>query len=154
MSANKLLFEIVRGLWAIDVSNIYAYAPIIDKILKGENVYQPKPVENSLLSFYNESGEKVNKNDFQNGFAQIDVIGELTLYGGPCAYGAEDYVALLDFANDNPNIQGSIMYVDGPGGSVASINPFREFKARKKKPVIGLVNTACSAHLWATLEVC
>lgn len=153
MSANRLLFEVIRGLWCIDVSNIYAYAPIVDKILRGENVYQPITTPSSL-SYYDLSGSPVKKDNFESGFARVDVVGELTLYGGMCTYGAEDYVRQLDAANQNPQVKGSIMYVDGPGGSVASINPFRDFKSRKQKAVIGVVNTACSAHLWALLEVC
>lgn len=154
MSANRLLFEIVRGVWCIDVSNIYAYAPVVQNILKGENVYAPKQPITNLMSFYDSEGRKVKRDSFQEGFAQIDLVGELTLYGGLCTYGAKDYVEQLEAANNNPNVKGSLLYIDGPGGSVSSINPFREFKSKKKKAVVGVVNSACSAHAWAMFEVC
>lgn len=153
MAANKLLYEIIRGIWCLDVSNIHAYAPILNQVLRGEPVFQGS-VKNSAISYYSANGGRVKESELETGFAKVDMIGELTLYGGECTYGALDYVHQLDQANNNPRIQGIVFHVDGPGGSVGAINPFTQFKARKKKPVIGLVNSACSAHLWSLLEVC
>lgn len=153
MSANHLLYEIIRGVWCLDISNITGYAPIINKILSGERVYQTDELKASSF-LLDDNGRKVKETDFVSGYSSINMIGELMLYGGDCSYGAEDYVSMLDRANENPRVKGILMNIDGPGGSVSAINPFNQFKSRKKKPVIGLVKSACSAHLWAAMEVC
>lgn len=153
MAANRLLYEVIRGLWCLDVGNIASYLPIVDKILSGETIYEKDEMKSSM-SLLNEDLKQVEKSSFESGYASIDMVGELMLYGGYCSYGAEDYVRMLDAANENPRVKGTLLNINGPGGSVSAINPFTQFKSRKTKPVIGLVNYACSAHLWTALEAC
>lgn len=152
MAANRLLYEVIRGLWCLDTSNIAGYAPIINKILSGEKVYEKKEIK-SVFSYVDEHAYSVEPEKLQSGYAIIEIIGEITQYGDECAYGAADYVKMIDSANLNPRVKGIILKVDGPGGSVGAINPFKEFKSRKKKPIIALSDSACSLHYWMMAEL-
>lgn len=151
--ASRLLFEVLRGQWFLDLSNISGYQPLVNKIISGEMIYEKREAQ-SVMSFMTETGESVDPTKQFSGYAQIELIGEMTRYGNECTYGAEDYVRMLDAANDNSNVRGTILKTDGPGGAVGAINPFIDFKKRKRKPVVGLANTAASLHYWLLTEVC
>ena len=135
-------------MWALDISNMAGYVPILNKILSGEKLYEKKE-QSAVFSVFDDNGNEVRdpQKNF-SGYAQIEIVGEMTRYGNECAYGAEDYARMLDSANENSNIKGIILKVDGPGGAVSAIAPFLDFKSRAKKPIIALANTACSLHYW------
>lgn len=156
MKVNPLLNELSRGIWAMSFEGLQFWGPIAHKIMLGEDFkLNPQGTEpKSLLSFRNDSGRPI---EVQNGqvpegsIAVVDMIGAIIKYGDYCTYGAEEIVAALQYADSNPNIVATVLNIDGPGGSVSAIAPFKAFGQTKTKPVVGLYDQCCSAHLYAML---
>ena len=156
MKANLLLNELVRGLWLLDPHQIESYAPIVHSLLT-RNAAAPDNVNEKELEIrimddegnYNaQSGEKEATK-----IAMISMIGPVMKYGDWCTYGADEIVRMLDKANNDETVKGIVFYVDGPGGAVSAINPFMDFATRKKKPIVALVDNACSLHYWTICAV-
>lgn len=150
MAGNRLLYEIVRGMWCLDTQNISAYLPIIDRILAGEQIGKKQELA-SVFSYLDDSGNSFLPREVPNsfsGYARIELVGEMTRYGDQCSYGATDYIHMLDQANKDPKVKGIVLVVDGPGGSVSAIGDFITFSKRKAKPIVALANLACSLHYW------
>lgn len=158
MKVNTLLMDIMRGDWLMSLDSRNAYAVIAHKIINGEAVDISEKTE-SLITVLDDKGMRVRPDD--NGFmnapvgsvAIIDMIGPVLKYGDYCTYGADEIVNALRLADNNPNIIGTILNIDGPGGSVSAIGPFIEFGKTKKKPVVALADQCCSLHYWAMCAV-
>lgn len=157
----SLVSEIRKGLWAIDVSNLGAYIPFVNNLIAGNEVKFTGEVKAaSLLEVLDDSGNARRPNSQgvvdvpANSIAQVTMQGEIIKSGDMCVYGADDIVEALDAANNNPNIDSIVFNIDGPGGAVAAIDVFRDFKARKKKPIVGLLGDALSLHYWTAVELC
>lgn len=159
MKINQLALDIQRGLWAISPEALSVFGPIAYEIISGkrtaENIDKPK----SCLSFVDAKLNPIRAdkdgsvNITEGSVAVVEMIGPLMKYGDWCSYGANDIVLALEIADNHPNVIGTILKVDGPGGSVSSVGPFVEFGKRKQKPIVGLYDQACSAHLWTMLAV-
>ena len=158
MQFNSVLTDISRGTWAISFEGLQSYAPIVSKLLAGETVdFGAAKVPNAFVFFYDSSGKSVlaKNTDLPEGsIAVVEMNGPIVKRGDMCTYGADEIVAALQMAESNPNIIGTILKIDGPGGSVSAIPPFIEFGKNKTKPVIGLYDMCCSAHLYAMLSCC
>lgn len=160
MKFNRLALELQRGLWAINPDALSIFGPLAYNIVNGKNEIVENLKPHSCLSYYDNSLNKIKADEdgFVNvpegSIAVVEMVGVLIKYGDWCTYGADDIVLALEIADNHPNVIGTILKIDGPGGSVSSIGPFVEFGKNKKKPVVGLYDQACSAHLWAMLAVC
>ncbi|MBW3519519.1 S49 family peptidase [Flavobacterium sp. NKUCC04_CG] len=158
MKTNTLVMELLRGIWALQVEALPIYGPLAYRFLF-ENSTDEFVKPQSLFTVFDSNFQAVKaaKNEKitipKDSIAVVDAIGLLTKYGDICSYGALDIVRALDFANQHPNIIGTVLNVDGPGGSIAAIGPLVEFGKRKTKPVVGLCDQACSAHLFGMLAV-
>jgi protease-4 len=159
MRLNPLLSEISRGLWCMHIPSLEIYGVLAHKLITGEKINLPE-TENepkSLVSYYSESGSKINPtnegqlNVPKNSVAVVDMIGVIIKDGDWCTYGADEIVAALFEADRNPNVAAIVLNVDGPGGSVSAIAPFKDFGMRKTKPVVALYDQCCSAHLYTML---
>lgn len=161
MKVNPLLSELTRGIWAMSFEGLQVWGPIANKIVNGEKVNlngnedaEPK----SLVSYFSETGKRIAPDE--NGsipkgtVAVVDMIGALIKYGDWCTYGADEIVSILEANDANPNIVAQVLNIDGPGGAVSAISPFVEFGRTKTKPVIGLLDMCCSAHLYAAVSCC
>lgn len=161
MKMNPLLSEVIRGQWFIDVHNIAAYDQFLLNLMQGKAIpFNKEAKESSLFGILDNSGKPLQANDEgvisipKNSIAQVNVQGEIIKYGDYCVYGADDIVGALDRAQDNPNVDATVMRFEGPGGSVAAIDTFFEFKERKSKPIVGLVSQALSLHYWIATLLC
>lgn len=152
MNANKLFNEIMRGQWFLDVHNLESYNAWMETYLRGGQVFDKEPVEavNRLISSStaDESSEETEEN-----YAYISMHGVLTRFGGMCLYGTEDYANMLDEIESNPDIAGTVIHFNGPGGSTDAMIPILDFKTRKTKPIVGLVGYAGSATYWSAVEL-
>ena len=159
MSKIPLLLELNRGVWAMTLEALQTWAPIANEIMLGKSVsFNNYKEAKSLLTFIDENGDYVNRQldgslEIPKGsIAIVDMIGAMIKYGDWCSYGALEIVDALKAADKNPNVIGIILNIDGPGGSVSAIAPFVEFGLTKTKPVIGLYDQCCSAHLYSMLS--
>jgi protease IV len=160
MKVNRLISEILKGEWLMDVHNIEGYAPIVKKLMAGESLELNRDPK-SLLNFVDTQGKPLPANDEgvvivpQGSIAIVKMIGEVIKYGDYCVYGADEIVAALTQAQNMKNVIATILVIDGPGGAVSAIGPFMEFaKNVKSKPIIGLCDQALSLHYWAAVELC
>lgn len=161
MKVNHLLSEIGKGAWAMSFDGLQVWGPIAHKLMTGEKFDMPFAADAEpklLVSYRNDSGRSIRPDsDGQvpaGTVAVVDMIGAIIKYGDWCTYGAEEIAAALQAADDNPNIVATVLNIDGPGGSVSAIAPFKTFGMTKKKPVIGLYDQCCSAHLYSMLVCC
>jgi protease-4 len=158
MKVNTLLMDIMRGDWLMSLESRNAYAVIAHKIITGETVDLGTKTD-LLISVIDSKGIKVRPDDKgamnipAGSIAVVDMIGPVLKYGDFCTYGADEIVNALRIADNNPNIIGTILNIDGPGGAVSAIGPFIEFGKTKKKPIVALADQCCSLHYWAMCAV-
>lgn len=157
MKTNKLLNEIVRGCWLMDPLQIESYGPFVQSLFSRNPIsLDAQQVSKVDILMMDESGNSYNSNGESseaNKIAFINMIGPVMKYGDMCTYGADEIVGMLDKANNDKTVKGIILYTDGPGGAVSAINPFVQFAARKQKPIVALVDQACSLHYWTICAV-
>jgi protease-4 len=161
MKVNRLLSEISKGFWFMHIPALEIYGVLAHKLISNEKIEFPNANQEpkSLVSYFSENGTPIrlseeNTNVPRNSIAVVDMIGAIVKYGDWCTYGADEIVAALFEADRNPNIAAIVLNVDGPGGSVSAIAPFKDFGMRKTKPVVGLYDQCCSAHLYSMLVCC
>lgn len=159
MKLNPLLSEISRGLWCMHIPSLEIYGVLAHKLITGEKIEMPNANQEpkALISYFTDSGSPIRMNSDgqynlpRNSVAVVDMIGAIIKYGDWCTYGADEIVGALLEAENNPNVAAIVLNVDGPGGSVSAIAPFKDFGMRKTKPVVGLYDQCCSAHLYSML---
>ena len=155
-----LVSEIRRGLWALDITNLEAYTPVIEKLLAGEPLaFKDEPKASLMGIFDTRNRLKMPDDDGAldvppNSIARVSMTGEIMKHGDFCTYGADEIVEALIKAQENPNIDATVLAVDTPGGAVSAIDIFREFKTMKTKPIVGLCDDALSLGLWTINEIC
>lgn len=123
-------------------------SPLINKV-EADNIpmaaiMQARRVEGENFRAFEVNGKKV---------ASIQMMGVLTKYGDMCSYGALDIEQIISRANANEEIDGMVMRVDGPGGSVAGTRQLAAAVANSKKPIIAFIDgMAASAHYYVASQ--
>ena len=89
----------------------------------------------------------------QGNIALMPVVGPLTKYGDLCGYGMQDYQGMIAKANADPNIDGIVMVMDTPGGSVDGTPEFALAVKNSTKP-IGVFGDGmvASAGMWVASQ--
>lgn len=158
MKVNPLLNDIARGLWAMSVEGLTTWAPVVHNLMNGQDtaIDTPTKVEaKAIVDIYDSNDRLVRPDENgrrdipKNSVAVIHSIGPMIKYGDWCTYGSLEIVEKLKAAERDPNIIGIVSYMDGPGGSVSAIAPYEDFGRMKTKPVVGLYDQACSAHVYS-----
>jgi hypothetical protein len=89
----------------------------------------------------------------QGNVALIPVIGALAKYGDMCSYGMQDYQSMIARANADPSIDGMVLVMDTPGGTVDGTPEFGLSVKNSPKPVgvfgDGMV---ASAGMWVASQ--
>lgn len=158
----KLISELLRGEWLLDVNNVHSYHNIIKNLLDRQDLdfKSNYDIVTTAMSILDSHGQPVRSKDGdpvevpQGSIAMVDMTGEIMKYGGWCTNGAVDVVAELYKADSLQNVDATIFHIDGPGGSTKAIGPFRDFARNKTKPVVGILDDALSLHYWAAVECC
>lgn len=160
MRVQPLLMDMVKGQWAMSIEGLSMYAETAYRILSGQAIQIEQGEPKSILTILDKNGRPLTKNEDgmmepeKGSVAIVDMIGPMVKYGDWCTYGANEIVNALSYADNNPNIIGTVANFDGPGGAVGAIGYFQEFAKTKKKPVVGLYDQCASAHLWAMSLIC
>lgn len=143
----------------LEPSYLLGFGNTVHKIISGEGV-EFEQSTTALVKIIDPNGQRVKADDDGNmdvppgSVAIVNMMGAVIKYGDWCTYGADEIVDALQKADDNPNIKGSILALDGPGGAVSAIGPFLQFAKTKTKPVIGLADACMSLHYWTACAVC
>lgn len=75
--------------------------------------------------------------------AIIPLVGVMTKYGTWWSYGVDDIAFLIKQADASENINGIVLLINSPGGSVISTFQIVETLKNLQKPIIGLVDGVC-----------
>lgn len=159
MKVNQLLSDVIRGTWLIEPNYLLGFAPVVQKIISGEELHFTQST-NALIKIIDPSGNVVKPDSEgrtevpKDSYAMVSMMGAVIKYGDFCTYGADEIVAALEMADNNPRIKGTVFNIDGPGGAVSAIGPFLQFAKTKKKPVVGLADACMSLHYWSAVSVC
>ncbi|RXG32040.1 protease-4 [Leeuwenhoekiella marinoflava DSM 3653] len=154
---NTLLDELVRGEWLMSAHNLFSYRHFWDKSYQAPQTGMTLKEaaaerEAKMLSVYNDEMKPIRPNSIdeipEGSVAVIHMVGPMIRYGSWYAWGADELVYQLDWANNIKNIKAIIVVIDGPGGSVSAISPFIDFALRKLKPVVAIMDNSLSLHRW------
>ena len=158
MTPNIILNEIMTSQWMMSRDGFFQLATVIKSITEGNFKDKPKVDAINALTFFNEDQVRIYPRSVaeipEGTIAKVNLIGPIMRYGSWWVLGADEIVSQLVFADNTPNIIGTLLYVNGPGGTVNSINPFKDFAKTKKKPIIGLMDASLSMHRWIPDVVC
>jgi protease-4 len=148
-----VLNEILTGHWLISHSGLLQLGHFFKTLdPKAESDSEEKERSANLLSFFNENYERImpgNVSEIPEGsIAVVNIVGPMMKYGSYWMRGANEIIYQLDFLNKIDNVDAIVVYVDGPGGSVAAIPAFIDFAARKRKPIVALCDASLSLHRW------
>ena len=145
-----VLNEILTGHWLISHSGLLQLGHFFQHLDPHAKSTSDQKEERQLLSFFNESYERINPSDIseipEGTIAVVNIVGPMTKYSSWWMLGANEVIWQLDFLNNISNIAAIVVYVDGPGGSVAALPPFQDFAKRKKKPIVALCDASLSLH--------
>lgn len=156
-----LISSIIKGIWAINEESALGYAPLLNNIMGGSQVafefnqdkYQVSMMQRNSLSELKASSDK--ENEIFNGapkgsIAIIPISGPLMKndqYCGPV--GMQTIGQLIIAAENSPNIDGIILKIDSPGGTVDGTVDLSQIVKETKKPVIAFADgLMASAALW------
>lgn len=156
----SLLSEIAKSVWMISPQGYQFWAPFADRLLNREKIELPAREQIDMLSVFDKNLKPVqrdangNYNNVPKGsVAMVSISDVLVKNSDWCITGSVDIVKQLQAIEGNSNIVGTVAYFDGPGGSVSAISPFLDFMQKKTKPIVGLYDMCCSAHLYSMLAV-
>jgi protease-4 len=149
------------------------YPIVANAILRGHNLIQKKTIEDfiprieALARAVDPATDKIGiEVDWMTGkpviptvkvggqvIGIIPVIGPLSKYGDMCSYGVQDYQRFMGIANADPSIDGILLLMDGPGGTVDGTPEFGLSVKNNPKPV-GVFgdNMVASAHMWVASQ--
>jgi len=79
----------------------------------------------------------------------VSLIGPITKYGDLCSYGTRDYQGMIDRMNKSDNLDGMVLVMDSPGGTVDGTPELALTVKQSRKP-IGVFgdHVVASAALW------
>ena len=147
MSLKNLLTEIQTGIWLIETNSPEHYSEIVKQIKLGAFVNEKQEKFYSVIG-KEATNRQTGQSEMKDQVAVISMIGEMTKYNSWCSLGAQGYVNEILSAQNNPDIKGIILKIDGPGGNSDAIAEFANIKNLITKPVVSLVDKAYSLHYW------
>ena len=147
MSLKSLLSEINTAVWMLETPNFTAYQEIAAGLRSGRFQNEEAQIYHSVLGEQDLSIPG-NETQLKNKVAIISFEAELTKSSGMCNVGADLMIAEILKYNADPSIKGFVFKMDGPGGNASVIPMFFELKKQMKKPVVALVERACSLHYY------
>ena len=149
MSLKNLLTEIQTGIWLIETNSPEHYSEIVKQIKLGAFVNEKQEKFYSVIG-KEATNRQTGQSEMKDQVAVISMIGEMTKYNSWCSLGAQGYVNEILSAQNNPDIKGIILKIDGPGGNADAIAEFANIKNLITKPVVSLVDKAYSLHYWVS----
>jgi protease IV len=127
------------------------FLPALQSFLSVEEGLPPVPIEMTsdvTVSYDRDSGFVVASSNNKK-IALISIIGPVTKYGDLCTMGMQEYGSLIQRANASPSIDGIVLIMDTPGGTVDGTPELGMIIAQSQKP-IGVFGDSmvASAGMW------
>ena len=153
----SLLLALTRGVWAIESQAAEAFKPIVADILLGKPVSMPvfdgmrftslSAVHASVVTPYSYGG---GLNAAQKGAVAVIPLDGAVMKNDYCgAPGTASIAKWFSQAETNPNIIGTVLYTDSPGGDVSGTDLLANHIKSMSKPSVALANgMMCSAAYW------
>lgn len=151
-----LLQEIMSSNLLVHPASLDSLEIIVHKIRKGEI---PEKVDTQYiipgLNIWNNNpkialvspGGDYNENPFDSfeneSIAVIPLIGHMFKYGSWWRYGMDDIADLIRLADQSPQIIGTLLIGNTPGGTTQSIIQLEDALRNRTKPSIGLIDGQC-----------
>lgn len=143
----------------VEPQTAIAHLPDVASFLNGEQLQVIDRDNEASHNFIDADGgvytnRSLDADEMQPGSIMvINLMGTMIKYGTMCSWGADELTAKLQFAENNPNVIGSILHTDSGGGSVAAIGLFVDFlTGARTKPVVALCDMAASAAYYTAVH--
>lgn len=153
---NLLLRGILSKTWAIDESFLQAHLPMISALINGQSI-DTSFIKASSYEVLSANGSKSNAQISaaeKGSIAVVDLQGPMMKHDQACGpAGTASIAAWIKQADANPNIDGIILKMDSPGGTVDGTEELARVIKATRKPIIGFIDgMAASAGYWAVSQ--
>lgn len=159
MSHFTLLRQVISGLWLMDQQSGDAYLPAVAQLLRGEKVTAFGPDDDDHQSepycVHEEDEDQRISSEFKNhhvpegSIAVIPIEGPLMKADYCGIPGMSTIASWIQNAEGNPNIIGTILYIDSPGGTVDGTAELARVISSAEKPIVTFVDgLIASAAYW------
>lgn len=156
MATLKVLLQAINRPWFIDPASAEKYISIIENIFSkdGSDIWHNELVKPAstlfVFSIDSKSAMSGGFSDAPKGsVALINISGAVMKYDFCGAPGTQSIMAMIDAANESPNIDAIILQIDSPGGAVDGTEQLANKIKSSAKPVVAYVNgMMASAAMW------
>ncbi len=150
-----LISAIIKGVWAMDEAAALSYAPLLNNIIgQSPVVFEFDKQQFQIKSFNPDSSEELPFDDLtepeKGSIAIIPISGPLMKNDQLCGpVGMSSIGEIIKAADNNENIDGIILKIDSPGGTVDGTSALAEIIKATSKPIIAFADgLVASAALW------
>lgn len=158
MKTSRVLTEILRHAWMMDLRAVNGFLPVVANWLNGNDVmFEDRgrlQIKAAMAGTFTPDDIDDLNDVPENTVAIVPMKGELLKYDDLCSYGTMSIAGLVKKAAMNNNIVALVLDVDSPGGSVNAIPPMLEairFAKQMKKPVIVHGDLVASAAMYVSV---
>ena len=150
----QLVSAILKGVWAMDEYSAISYLPVISRIFSHNNsldeVVSVQPISTVERATSNFSKWDGFNNAPKGSIAVIPVSGALMKNDQSCGpMGMNSIGNIIKEADASSNIDGIVLKIDSPGGSVDGTAALSEVVLNTTKPIIAFADgLMASAALW------
>lgn len=159
MKTSRIITSVLYEPWMLLPSAAEAYLPVVANWLLGKEVHFEEKGPREIQMAYAGKISPGSPEDIEempdNTVAIVSLKGEMTKYDGLCNYGAMSTANLIKHLGIARNINGIVLDIDGPGGSVNAIAPLLEamkFVDMQNKPLVVHGDMVASAHLYVAVH--
>lgn len=156
MASIKVLLQAINRPWFIEPASAEKYISIIENIFSkdGSDIWHNELVKPASQNFvYSIDVNAATSGGFENAakgsVALINISGAVMKYDYCGAPGTQSIMAMIDAANQSPNIDAIVLQIDSPGGAVDGTEQLANKIKGSAKPVVAYVNgMMASAAMW------
>ena len=159
MKTSRVLTEILRHAWMMDLRAVNGFLPVVANWLNGNDVtFEDRgklQIKAAMAGTFTPDDVDSLDDLPENTVAIVPLKGELLKYDDLCSHGTMSIAGLVKSASMNKNIVALVLDVDSPGGSVNAIPPMLEairFARQMKKPVIVHGDLVASAAMYVSVH--
>ena len=158
MLENLFLQEIFSSKLLLHESGLNAIDGIVRNIADGKEIKQKDlkttNISGVVVPDYDDSGSNPYDQFEENSIAIIPITGTMLKYGYWWGYGCDDYANLIRLADSSPQIAGTILLFNTPGGTTSSVIQLEDALRNRTKKSIALVDYLCCSAGMYTASFC